>query len=339
MMMMRRGGQPSAQMLAESARANGGIVELRILDGNIGYMAVNTMTLQDENGNAAIAAALAFLRNTDAMILDLRGDTGGSGYAEFFMSYFSEGAPFAGATAYWREGDMTREQVFRTTDLGALSYGAKKPLYVLTSHRTFSAAEGLAYEIQGFKRGTIVGETTGGGANPTNGGNSHLGYGFSAFVPTGYVVSAATGTNWEGVGVKPNIQVPASDALGKAWSLAAAKLAASASDPQQQQAVLDALAASKLSGETSLTAEQVAGRYGAPGKPQFQIVAKEGRLYYRQQQPYAADFTLTAAGGDHYRLDEFPDGFSMTFFMRDGKVLMMPVLPGTHMSMPVQEKR
>ncbi len=338
MMMMRRGGQPSAQMLAESARANGGIVDVRILDGNIGYMEVNIMALQDENGKAAIAAAFAFLRNTDAIILDLRGNTGGSGYAELFMSYFSEGAPITGATAYWREGDTTREQVFRTTDLGPLSYGAKKPLYVLTSHRTFSAAEGLAYEIQGFKRGTIVGETTGGGANPTNDGNTRLGYGFSAFVPTGYVVSAATGTNWEGVGVKPDVDVPASEALGKAWSLAAEKLAAIASDPAQQT-LLSALAAARLSGEPSLTAEQAAGVYGAPGKPQFEVVVKDGRLYYRQRQPYPADFALTAAGGDHYRLDEFPDDFSMTFFMRDGKVQMIPMLPGIHMSTPVQEKQ
>ncbi len=338
MMIMRRGGKPSAQMLAASARENGGIVEARILDGNIGYMAVNTMALQDESAKAAIAAAFAFLHNTDAMILDLRGNTGGSGYAELFMSYFSEGAPYTAATAYWREGDATREQVFRTSDLGALSYGAKKPLYVLTSHRTFSAAEGLAYEIQGFKRGTIVGETTGGGANPTNGGNAQLGHGFSAFVPTGYVVSAATGTNWEGVGVKPEVDVPASDALGKAWSLAAERLEESTSDPQQQ-ATLAALAEAKLSGEPSLTAKQVAGVFGAPARPQFEIVAKNERLYYRQHQPYAADFALTPAGGDHYLLDEFPDGFSMTFLMKDEKVELMPVLPGIQLSKPVLEKQ
>ena len=301
-------------------------------------MAVNTMAVQDENGKAAIAAAFAFLHNTDAMLLDLRGNTGGSGYAELFMSYFSKGAPFTGATAYWRDGDTTREQVFRTTDLGALSYGAKKPLYVLTSHRTFSAAEGLAYEIQAFKRGTIVGETTGGGANPTNNGNAQLGYGFSAFVPTGYVVSAATGTNWEGVGVKPNVDLSASDALGEAWSLAAARLAASASDPLSQQ-VLRALAEAKLSGPPSLSTEQVAGEYGAPGTPRFEIVAKEGRVFYRQRQPNPIDFALTADGGDHYRLSEFPDGFSITFLVKDGKMQLLPVLPGIHLSMPVLEKQ
>lgn len=338
MAIMRRGGHPTAQMLAVSARENGGIAEVRILDGNIGYMAVNTMAIQDENGKAAIAAAFAFLHNTDAMLLDLRGNTGGSGYAELFMSYFSQGAPFAAATAYWREGDRTQEQVFRTTDLGALSYGAKKPLYVLTSHKTFSAAEGLAYEIQAFKRGTIVGETTGGGANPTNNGNAQLGYGFSAFVPTGYVVSAATGTNWEGVGVQADAGVAASEALGKAWSLAAARLAANVGDPGSQ-AVLMALASAKLSGPPSLTTEQVAGVYGPRGRPQFEIVAQNGRLFYRQRHPNPTDFALTRVGGDHYRLDDFPDGFSMTFLMKDGKVELTPALPGIHLSTPVLEKQ
>ncbi len=329
---------PTAEMLAESVKENGGIVETRILYGNIGYMAVNTMAMQDQNGKAAIAAAFAFLHNTDAMILDLRGNTGGSGHAELFMSYFSEGAPFTGATAYWREGDTKRKQAFRTTDLGPLSYGAKKPLYVLTSQRTFSAAEGLAYEIQAFKRGMIVGETTGDGANPSNNGNSQLGYGFSAFVPTGYVISAATGTNWEGVGVKPDVEVPAGEALGKAWSLAAGRLAASASDPRSL-AVLRTLAAAKLSGPPSLTPGQITGQYGRSGGPQFEIEAKDGRLYCRQHQPSPVDFAPRTAGGDHYRLDQLPDGFSMTFLMKDDRVELMPVLPGIHLSVPVLERQ
>src|SRR5262249_55909340 len=79
----------------------------------------------------------------------------------------------------------------------------RKPVFVLTSPRTFSAAEGLAYAIQTFKRGVIVGETTGGGANPSAGGGAvPLGRGVVANVPTGYVGNPGTGTNLGGVGGK-----------------------------------------------------------------------------------------------------------------------------------------
>jgi C-terminal processing protease CtpA/Prc len=80
----------------------------------------------------------------------------------------------------------------RTIDLGDRSYGDKKPVFVLTSRWTFSAGEDLAYDIKSFKRGVVVGETTGGGANPSTHGMVPLGHGFFAQVPTGYIVSAAT---------------------------------------------------------------------------------------------------------------------------------------------------
>ena len=40
------------------------------------------------------------------------------------------------------------------------------PIYVLTSHHTFSGAEDFAYGMQMAKRATIVGEKTGGGRSP-----------------------------------------------------------------------------------------------------------------------------------------------------------------------------
>ena len=90
-----------------------------------------------------------------------------------------------------------------------------KPVYVLTSKRTFSGAEEFTYNLKNLKRATIVGETTGGGANP--GGTARLDDHFEVFVPSGRAISPITKTNWEGTGVTPDIAVPADQALQTAY--------------------------------------------------------------------------------------------------------------------------
>jgi hypothetical protein len=85
------------------------------------------------------------------------------------------------------------------------------PLYVLISGRTGSAAEALAYTLKNAKRATVIGERSGGAANP--GGPVDVGNGFSVFVSDGSPVSPITGRNWEGDGVQPTIDAPAHDAL------------------------------------------------------------------------------------------------------------------------------
>ncbi len=118
------------------------------------------------------------------------------------MSYLSEGAPYTVVRIHDRQQGVIET---KTTELGERSYGKKKPVYVLTSVLTFSGGEEFAYDVQAFKRGVIVGQTTGGGANP--GGPHSLGHSFTVFVPMGLVKHPATGTNWEGVGVKPDVPV------------------------------------------------------------------------------------------------------------------------------------
>lgn len=313
-----RQGPPTAEMAAQSRRQNGGISAVQILEGNIGYMALDVQARQDEAARNAIAAAFAFLRNTDALILDVRGNPGGNGFPELFLSYLSEGAPYLANTVHWRKDNRVQE--FRTVDMGAASYGTQKPVYVLTSRTTFSAAECLAYEIQSFKRGVIVGETTGGGANPTGGaGLPPLGYGFSVNIPTGYVVNPVTGTNWEGTGVKPDLEAPAAEALGRAWAAAAERLKAGESD-LQRRAVLEALSLARLDGAASLQAAQLAGTYGTFPNAVTITVNERGEICQDQKQPYPAEISLVREGGDRYRPAVFSAGFSMTFVSRDGKV-------------------
>jgi retinol-binding protein 3 len=196
----------------------GGIRKREILEGNIGYIETTAVPGLEE-ARGPISAAFEFLANTDALILDLRANTGGDPMTvALYVSYLSEGPPFLVNTFQWRNRPAIEE--FFTTDLGARSYGKDKPVYVLTSATTFSGGEELAYDLQALKRGVLVGETTGGGANP--GGPRPLGHGFVVGIPMGRAVNPITHTNWEGTGVKPDIQVPASEALATAHRAALA---------------------------------------------------------------------------------------------------------------------
>ena len=136
-----------------------------------------------------------------------------------YVSYLSEGPPKVINTFHWREGNRIVE--FKTTDLGELSYGARKPVFVLTSHMTFSGGEELTYDLQVLKRAVIVGEVTGGGANP--GGPLSLGHQFGVNMPSGQAVNPITGTSWEGKGIQPDVPVAAAAALSKAQALATAR--------------------------------------------------------------------------------------------------------------------
>jgi len=307
-----------------SSSFNDAIPEVRILDGNIGYVVMNAM-LADP---ASIAAAFAFVHNTDALVLDLRGDSGGFGpVASLCMSYLSGGPSRLLDTVHWRNGAIYES---RTTNLDGRSYGDKKPVFILTSHQTFSAAEALAYDIQSFKRGIIVGETTGGGANPSTPGETvPLSHGFFATIPTGYLVNAATGTNWESVGVKPDFEVAADQALAKAWSLSLSRLASTATNPQARD-LLEALSAAKLDGDASLSNAQLFGRYvSKSGDATMVITEKNGTLYGKENynDGETANIVFRSAGGNRYTRAGFPDGFSLTFAERDGKTELIQMQP------------
>jgi hypothetical protein len=101
---------------------------------------------------------------------------------------------------------------------------------------TFSGGEEMAYDLQALKRAVVVGEVTGGGANP-GGGLVPLGKQFVANIPSGQGVNPITGTSWEGVGVVPDVPTPAAAALTKAHELAITRLVATAADPETRGAL------------------------------------------------------------------------------------------------------
>jgi C-terminal processing protease CtpA/Prc len=132
---------------------------------------------------------------------------------------------------YWRP--FNRWDEFRTGTVTGRYYGMTKPVYVLTSEETFSGAEEFAYDIQTQKRGEVVGDTTGGGAHP--GGMRRVSDNFGVWVPSGRAVNPVTGTDWEGVGVRPDVPVAAKNALQTAHLRALERLVASERNPERKR--------------------------------------------------------------------------------------------------------
>jgi len=199
----------------QAARRGFGLARVELLQGNIGYLDVRGFG-PAEFVAPAFAGALQVLSGTEALILDLRQNGGGDpeSVAALVSHFFAEGDARHLNSIYNRPRDTTRQ--YWTLPNVAPRY--TRPVYVLTSAFTFSGGEECAYDLQTQKRATLVGEVTGGGANP--GGVVGLAHGFLAFIPSGRAINPVTGTNWEHVGVKPDVAAPAADALRTAHLVA-----------------------------------------------------------------------------------------------------------------------
>lgn len=201
-------------------RDNFGFKEVKIFDGNIGYLDLRGFTDTLFAGKTAVAA-MNFLSNADAIIIDLRNNGGGfPSMTQLVTSYFFSAEPIHLNDLYYRPSN-------KTTQIWTLSYvpGKRRPdidLYVLTSSSTFSAAEEFSYNLKNLKRATLIGETTGGGA--------HLGVSliatehFLISIPCGRPINPITNTDWEGTGVEPDIKTTKEDALYTARVKALEKL-------------------------------------------------------------------------------------------------------------------
>lgn len=194
---------------------NFGFEKLERFDGNIGYLDLRYFSAPRAGQDSAVAA-MAFLEHSDAVIFDLRKNEGGSpGMVNFLCSHlFAEQTHLN--SLYFREGDRTEEYWTLPGVPGRAMPDV--PVFVLTSAATFSAAEEFSYNLLTQERAQIVGEVTRGGANP--GGVFPVDEQFEMVIPTGRAINPVTGTNWEGVGVQPDLIVPADRALEAALALA-----------------------------------------------------------------------------------------------------------------------
>ena len=214
-------------------RVNYGFERVERLSGNVGYLEIRTFNFDAVAVDSALTAAMNFLAHTDALIIDVRRNGGGEpSMVAAVCSYLMPTNKLINKF-YWRP--QNRWDEFRTSPVRGVHYGTTRPVYVLTSDRTFSAAEEFAYDLQTQKRGEVVGDTTGGGAHP--GGYRRVTEHFGVWVPSGRAVNPVTGTNWEGTGVRPDVPVPAADALRAAHLRALERLLRDQRDQERQAAL------------------------------------------------------------------------------------------------------
>ena len=191
-----RSAAPSREQQDEIRRqmaARGyGVAKVETLAGNVGYLDLQGF-FRIKDAAPAIAEAMTRLADSDALILDMRANGGGDPAGVAFLSSYLFDQRTHLNDLYWREGKRT-EQFWTDTGVPGKHYGQHKPVYVLTGPRTFSGAEEFSYNLQQLKRATLVGETTGGGANP--GRMRALGPHFAAFIPNGRAINPITKSNW-----------------------------------------------------------------------------------------------------------------------------------------------
>lgn len=248
----------------------------RVLPGNIGYVEFSQFPDTNAESRRTARAALQFVANADALILDLRENRGGSAaMASEIAGYFVAGRAhwsdsYNRLTDRWTENWVeNRPEITGGTQL-------TMPIVVLTSGFTFSAAEGLAYALKHQRGARIVGERTGGGAHVLR--RIALGEGYLAFVPYIRSANVATHTDWEGTGVPADVQVPAGDALVRARELLLRERVTPASDSAAIRRVEWAVAAARADAypvavPTELLASY-AGRY-----EEYTFEVRDGRLY------------------------------------------------------------
>jgi C-terminal processing protease CtpA/Prc len=191
------------------------------LEGNVGYLRFDGFVDPAECGSTIVTAMTA-LAETKALIIDLRENAGGgkAGSTPLLESYLFDRRTHLSDVRFRYTGE-TRERWTLDSVAGA-RFGGEKPVYVLTSAHTLSAGEELAYDLHALKRATIVGETTSGQAHATF--EARIENHFAILLPTGKTLNPVTGADWEGVGVVPDVKVPASDALITAQRLLREKL-------------------------------------------------------------------------------------------------------------------
>ena len=187
------------------SRVNHGFERVERLQGNVGYIDLRGF-MDPELGAETVSAAMNLVANTDALILDLRQNGGGSPeMVALISSYLFGDKPVHLNSLYSRVRDKTEDFWTKPNAVVGKRYEGKD-VYVLTSNRTFSAGEEFTYNLKNLKRATIVGETTGGGAHP--GSVVRLSDHFGAFVQPGPLITPFPKKNGEERGAKPMLKYP-----------------------------------------------------------------------------------------------------------------------------------
>jgi hypothetical protein len=178
-----------------------GIVEAKMLPGNVGYVDIRLFVPRELEEKIAVTA-METVSGADALIFDLRSCAGGSpDMVHFITSYLFPPEPMHLITYY--HGHSEPDSAYT---LGEVP-GARRPdipVYLLVSSFTGSGCEEFSYNLKRHGRAELIGETTGGAGH--GGGVHAIAAGFSVFMPDFRPVHPKTGRGWEGVGVIPTTE-------------------------------------------------------------------------------------------------------------------------------------
>jgi len=288
--------------LENARRENFGFKKVEQLPGNVGYLDFRMFASPDQAGPTAVAA-LNFLAYCDAIIIDLRQNGGGEpAQIQLMCTYFFPEMAHLN-DIYYREGDLWENYWTLPYVPGPKPVNAD--LYILTSSRTFSGAEEFTYNMKNLKRGTVIGETTGGGAHPTR--TMIVQKDYLLRVPFARSVNPFSKTNWEGTGVEPDIACPAAEAFDKAYAMALEKLAAKTKDPDRKARLEWTSAGVKAKADPAKvdekTLQSYAGVYG-----ERKVTYENGALYYQRSGPKYKLLPMTQTlfaveGLDYFRVE------------------------------------
>jgi Peptidase family S41 len=190
--------------------------KVQVLANNIGYLKLNAFP-DPLPCEGTAKAAMASLNGADAVIIDLRENRGGEPEMVAMMAAYL----FDHREYWYNPRENTTQNSWTRSPVPGSRLG-DKPVYVLTSAKTFSGAEQFCYNLKMLKRATLVGETTGGAAHAGvfHKIDDHFGIG----IPETRPINPFGKTDWAETGVEPDVKVKAADALETALKLAAGRL-------------------------------------------------------------------------------------------------------------------
>jgi hypothetical protein len=310
---------------------NHGFERAELLPGNVGYLRLTRFAPPHLGGEAA-HAAMTFLQNADAMIIDLRAAGGGDqAMAALLAAYLTGPEPRLLWTSRFRSGQV--QQYWTPASLHPSPLPSQMgPVYLLTSQSTFSAGEYLPFVLRAIGRATIVGETTGGGAY--GGHTVSLSPHYAAWISISRPVVEGVEGDWEKRGVAPHLAAPAEYALQVAqadilWRRAAAL------PPGAQRIELEWTAERLRAEMTPMSfSDQELHAYAAAFGERV-VSSRGGRLYHRRGD--GAERRLIPLGADAFALEGY-DAFRLKFIRNDaGAVIALEATaPG---SQPVRSAR
>ncbi|MDF1544577.1 MAG: S41 family peptidase [bacterium] len=302
------------EILREQQFENFGFDKLERLPGNIGYIKFNQFVDASFGGPTAIAA-MNFLGHCDALIFDLRENGGGSPSMIQLLSSYLFAEPTHLNSFYVRESDSIQQ--FWTQEYVPGPKLTDAPVYVLTSDYTFSGAEEFSFNMQNLNRGLIVGDTTGGGAHPvTTYLFQDLNVGIR--VPFGRAINPISGTNWEGVGVIPDIAVPTDQALEHAQMLALDTLIKSKTDEQRKFSLQWAYDNFEAELNPMILDPEKLKEYVGDFGPRHIFIEEGSLIYQRDQRP---KMSLAPMEEDLFRTPDL-DYFRLKFVRNDAGVII-----------------